>query len=255
LAAGRALNMLRPSPAYKRECFDKGLQAVGFTLVDRIDRPTPEDLLLIWNRQHAGHEMAQHFERHGARVVVAENGAICKSWIGRTWFTVTLGHAAGAGTWRDGGPDRWDSWGVDMKPFREDGSEVVIFAQRSIGEPGHASPMNWAETVQKRIGGRIRPHPGAEWRSAKPLDQELAEARCAVTWHSAAGLQSLLLGCPVFYGHPTWIGAEGGTPLENWGAEPNRSEERRLQAFRRAAWAMWTPEEIERGEPLAHLLA
>lgn len=249
----RALLLLRDGPNYRKEAFERGLKAAGFELVDRLDKPTAADIVVCWNRYGAAAEMADHVERHGGRAVIVENGWLGKAWRGLKWFTMTLGHCAGAGTWSDGGPSRWDGWGVSLAPFRAGGSEVVVLEQRGIGEPGIASPPNWTQQAARRTGGRIRTHPGKD-APALPIEQDLREARCVVTWHSAAAMQALMLGVPVFYECPSWLGREAGLPLSQWGVEPKRDEAARLTMFRRAAWCLWTLEEVESGGAIAHLV-
>ena len=62
----RALNLLRSSLHYRRDCFDQGLRKAGFKLVPAIPDPKPGDLLVIWNRYGGWHDNALHFERRAA---------------------------------------------------------------------------------------------------------------------------------------------------------------------------------------------
>lgn len=247
------MNTLRDGPNYRRQSFDCGLQANGFEVVQRLDRPGPGDVVVCWNRTNAGAEMAAHVERHGGTALIVENGFLGKTWRGDKWFTIARGHCGGAGSWPDGGPARWDRWSVEFEPWRK-GQDVVVFAQRSIGEPAYASPYGWAEQAAKKVGGRIRAHPGANV-PAVSLRDDLANARCCVTWHSAAAMQALLMGVPAYFDCPSWIGADAGLPLSQWGAEPKRNDEARLRMFRRAAWALWTEQEVRSGAAFAHILA
>lgn len=247
--------MLRPALHYRREAFNDGLRAAGFDVVEQLPKPQPGDALLIWNRYAGFHEVAHAFERAGALVLVCENGWLGKAWRGGEWFSLCRDHHAGAGRWAIGGPQRWDCWGVEMAPYRTDGDEAVIFGQRGIGEPGIASPHNWAEATRHRIGGRIRPHPGNA-APAVPLADDLRRARECATWNSAAGLHALLLGVPVWHAFPQWIGAGASRPLAEWGkADPMRHDGARLEMFRRLAWAMWTLDEIRTGGPIRRLTA
>lgn len=250
----RALNMLRPSLHYRREAFDSGLRANDFELVQRLDKPSPGDVVLIWNRAGAGAEIASHVERHGGTVLVAENGWCGKLWRGHKWFTLTLGQCGGAGIWSDDCPSRWDSWCVPLAPWRKGGGEIVVFEQRGIGAPGLASPPMWAEKAARLVGGRIRKHPGAI-APAVSLEDDLQNAWCCVTWHSAAAMAALMMGVPVFHDSPTWIGAGAARPFCNWGEAPRYDDEARLAMFRRAAWCLWSEEEIRNGEAIGHLLA
>lgn len=228
--------------------FLKGLQAAGFTLTTSC-KPKPGDVLVQWNRKHDLE--ARKFEAAGATVLIVENGLFGKVWNGLKWFSISIGHHAGAGTWKDLGPERWDSWGVDLKPWKG-GKEIVVLGQRGIGEPGVASPYYWAETVAKKLGGRVRPHPGKDAPSVS-LEADLADARACVTWNSGAALSALVLGCPVFHAFDRWIGREAAKPLSEFG-EPLKDDQKRLSMFRKMAWAMWTAEEVEAGYPFEVLL-
>ena len=249
----RALCLLRDALVYRKDAFRRGLKMACYELVDQIDKPKRDDLLVIWNRYGGYDEQAQRFERAGARVVVVENGYLGKDWLNGSWYAMALGHHAGAGTCVDGGPYRWDSLGIDLMPWRHvNDGEVVIIGQRGIGEPGIASPVGWAEKTKRKIGGRIRVHPGNKEHPI-PLEQDLAKASAVVTWASSAALWPLIWGIPVWYEMPQWIGAKACRPLSEW-PEPKRSDKDRLAMFRRLAWAQWRLTEIEDGTAFRHLL-
>jgi hypothetical protein len=247
----RALCLIRAALHYRRDAFCRGLQAAGYRLVNSLPDPKQGDVLVIWNRYGHLHAEANRFERCGARAVIAENGYFGKSWRNGTWYALAVGHHAGAGKWRVGGPERWDSWGVDLKPWRQ-GKEPLILGQRGIGEPGIASPARWAEQTQKRIGGRIRAHPG-NGAPQTPLLADLATASAVVTWASSAALIALAEGVPVFHEMPRWIGAHGSQPIASYPVAKCDDEER-LNMFRRLAWAQWEVAEIESGAAFTHLL-
>lgn len=247
----RALNLLRHSIHYRRQAFDEGLERAGFLLVKSLPDPKPGDLMLTWNRYGGFHEQATQFEKRGGTVLVTENGHLGKDWRGKEWFSLALDHHAGAGRWVDAGPARWDSWGVELKPWQDGPRDHLILGQRGIGEPGIASPPHWAEGVQHRIGGRIRAHPGLD--HSIPLADDLIGTGSVVTWNSGAALKALKLGVAVWYEFPQWIGARAARPLAEWGAEPKRDDADRLAMFRRLAWAMFTLDEIRTGEPIARL--
>jgi hypothetical protein len=245
----RAQCMIREMLHYRRDRFEAGLKAVGYSLYQRIVDPGPGDVCVVWNRYADWDAEAKRFERYGASVLVAENAYL---HLGK-WHALALGHHAGAGTWVDRGPERWDALGVDLVPWRTGGTETVILAQRSIGEPEIASPRGWEAEVQKHIGGRIRPHPHRN-PNITPLLDDLRDARCVVTWASSAALVALMVGVPVFYGMPKWIGASACRPLSEWGSEPLRDDAARLAMFRRLIWAQSTVQEIESGEAFRRLL-
>ena len=250
----RAQCMIREALHYKRGTFLEGLYAAGFSLAAAINKPQPEDVLVIWNRYGHYHEEARRFEAAGARVVVAENGYLGKNRAGGDWFAMAVGNHCGAGTWVEGGPERWDLMGVTMQPWRMDGHEVVVLGQRGIGPPGIATHQTWANHVARTIpGARVRAHPGNH-DPLVPLDRDLARAKAVVVRSSSAGLWALLWGIPAWAAVPWWIGAGACRPLSEFGQEPKRDDAARLAVFRRMAWAQWEASEIKSGQAFTHLL-
>lgn len=243
----RALNLLRDEPEFRRACFDEGLRAAGFEVVRRIDRPRPEDLCLTWNRQGSRDQEARRFQR----VLVAENAYVRV----KGWYALARDHHAGLGRWPVGGAERWASLGVELQQWRADDGEVVILGQRSMGEQHIASPRGWEELMQRRIGGRIRRHPGRKPATLIPIEQDLANARCVVTWASSAALKALTMGIPVFYGLGGWVGAGACRPVEEFSRGPLRDDGARLAMFERLAWAQSPISEIRSGEAIRRLLA
>lgn len=241
----RALNLLRPEPAFRRECFTEGLRAAGFDVVDRLAMPAPDDAIVIWNRKSSDDAEAKRF----THVLVAENAYIRV----KGWYALSLSHHGGAGAWPEGGPERWDGLGVHLHQWREGGTETVILGQRSIGELGIASPRGWEEKVRRQVGGRVRPHPGKR-EPGIPLERDLRNASAVVTWASSAALTALVLGIPVFYGLPHWIGAVAGRAISDFGQEPKRDDAARLAMFRRLAWAQSSVDEIRSGEAICRLI-
>lgn len=246
----RALCLLRDAVHYRRQAFCEGLQAAGWKLAPKLDDPGPGDCLVIWNRYGGFHEQATQFEKRGALVLVAENAYLPSSVVGKGWYSLAAGHHAGAGSWTDGGPQRWDALGIEPAPWRQGGGETLILGQRGIGEPGVGSPPQWAEKVQRRIGGRVRQHPGKA-DGLESLDRDLQRAGSVVTWASSAALLALLRGVPVWYDMPKWIGAGASRPMAEFGGEPRRDDAARLAMFRRLAWAMWRLDEIKSGKAFA----
>lgn len=249
----RALNLLRHRHGARFEAFQSGLREAGFQVVDRLAKPQPGDVAVMWNRYGGVDEQAWHFARNGADVLVVENNPLGNDWRGGHWCSLARTHVAmTGGEIRNGGAQRWDDWGIELPPFRTGGSETVILAQRGIGHSDVASPNNWAESVRKRIScGRIRAHPGMN--KATPLAEDLKNAKQVITWSSAAAVQALAMGVPVWNAHPDFVMASASQPLSDWPCQPNRSEELRLDAFRRLAWAMWELDEIKSGEAIRWL--
>jgi hypothetical protein len=191
--------------------------------------PGESDLMVTWNRIGEADRIANRFRR----VIVLENASWGKGVIEGRWLSVARDRHNTAGMFPVGGPERWDSLGVELCEWRSDG-ETVILPQRGIGSPPTAMPRGW----EAKHKGRIRRHPGT--RPAKPLKEDLSKCGRVVTWGSAAAIQALMMGIPVVSEMPNWIG------------EQDNTDEGRLAMFRRLAWAQWQYHELD--EAFARLL-
>lgn len=224
--------LLKESPHYRRDAFVAGLMAIGGRQVGARQA----DVLVIWNRYgHSAHE-ANACEARGGRVLVAENAAWGNGFLGRKWYSLARDVHNTAGKFPLGNPERWDSLGVELAPWRAPGGEVVGLLQRGIGPRGTAMPVGWIPPGCTRI----RRHPGKAERV--PLEADLARASEVRTWGSGAAIKALMLGIPVVSYMPNWVG------------EQDNTDAGRLAMFRRLAWAQWTLEDISNGLPFARLL-
>lgn len=246
-------------PPYRGELIAAGLQACGYKVSYTPDNdPRPGDVFVMWNRYGMREKIAQSYERAGGHVLVVENGYFGRDWRNEHWYAISKGHHNGGGAWREGGPERWDRFGIELQPWRTDGQEIVVLASRGFGAEAVREPKGWSQAivrdVEKRIGRRVRvrAHPGPDKGKAKPLEQDIANSYAVVTWGSTAALKALVMGIPVFHGFPKWIGAGAARPFEH--DIQDRFLGDRLPMLRRLAWAMWEKREIEKGEPFRWLL-
>ncbi|CDX26708.1 conserved hypothetical protein [Mesorhizobium plurifarium] len=252
-----ASDTLKDSPHYIRREILAGLARHGF-VVDRkpLDRPSPDDVLVIWNRSRADIFFAERYEKVGAKVIVVENGYIGKDQEARQLYAMALSFHLGAGTWVEGPTDRWNLLDIVPRPWRASGREIVVLPQRGIGTPGIAMPLSWPGDVVARLCKatdrpiRVRNHPG---KARTEPYEDLKDAWAAVTWGSGAGIKAIFAGVPVIHELPAWIGA----PAARFGLEhledPFVGD--RMPMFRRLAYAQWTIAEIKAGEPFPWLLA
>ena len=180
-------------------------------------------------------------------------------------FSLSLHDHNGAGTWNPPENDigRWESFGLEMKPWRSlpNDAYILIAGQRGIGSTLMASPPDWHDTVAKKLIHQVipiktRPHPKSRGGPlpTTTLDEDLARARAVVIWSSGVGTKALLEGIPVFYDAPHFFLAGcsnklGSTPLD----DPLYPE--RLPAFGRFAWSQWFVPEIESGKAFERLLS
>ena len=256
--------MLRESPVYRRDAFDSGLRACGY----HVERGRgaveirPSDVLVIWNRYGFWDDEAKKFEAAGATVLVAENSPLGREWRGGYWYTLCRNYHNAIGHFPVGGPERWDSWDVELAPWRESGDHILVLPQRGFGAGPYKQPDDWTQRIlgwlRKRTDRpvRVRQHPGTA--DPRPVDHgllaDLAGAHCVVTWGSGAALKAMLHGWPCFHGCPKWIGIPASTELGTGSLESPNSDNR-LPMFRQLAWCMWSLPEIERGEPFKWLPA
>jgi len=230
------------------ELFAAGLKRGGFEIC-RGENFRPGDVLVTWNRMARVRPQCLRAEQAGARVLVVENG-----YTGSPdkLFAIALDHHAGAGTWHVGTEPRWQKQGIEPQPWRQDGEHVLVLAQRGIGEPGIAMPRGWPEEAARRLKRmtrrpvRVRSHPGRE-TNPTPLEDDLRNAWCTVTWGSGAGVKALVAGVPVFHALPAWIGRPAARPFGDDIEDPYLGP--RETMLQRLSWSQWSRNEIEAGEP------
>ena len=250
----RAAVMLRPGQTYRREAFEQGLRELGYRIEAKYRTdPQPGDLVVLWNISRPFEPVAHRYEARGARVVVAENGYLPIG--GEKSFALALRRHNGAGEWFPGPEPRHET---ETAPWRTGGRRVVILAQRGIGPVGVAQPRSWLTYARDELQARqdlpvaIRRHPGLVSGSQPTLEQDLRDARFAVTWASGAGVKAICAGVPVFYDFAKWIGSPGARPFDHDLDDPYLGD--RTEMLTRLSWAQWRLEEIQSGEAFAHLL-
>jgi hypothetical protein len=257
----RAYCDIREKPEYRAEAFISGLKANGFHVLHRqlpAEPPKPGDVLVIWNRYSVQEQTADTWEKQGGTVLVAENGYCGRDANGHQLYALAVHGHNGSGTWRAGGPERWERLGLELKPWRARGEHVLVCPNRHFGMKDLAMPVGWEQETVKRLRQhtkrpvRVRPHPQNS-APAVPLAAELERCHAVVVWASSAGVHALLAGVPVIALSKWWICKAAASPDVSTVEAPPPPERRPV--FERLAWAQWTVEEIARGEPFAHLLS
>lgn len=256
----RAWCDIREQPHYRADAFQAGLRAQGFQVLMRqlpSEPPGPQDVLVIWNRYSDKELTADRWEAQGGTVLVCENGYVGRDGQGRQYYAIARHGHNGSGTWPDGGPERWGGLGLELRPWREHGEHLLVCPNRHFGMKGFAMPQDWEPAALKTLRAatkrpiRVRPHPNGG-TPVRALAEDLAGAWAVVIWASSCGVHALLAGIPVICTAPWWICRSAAVARL---AELEAPLPDRRPAFERLAWAQWTLEEIERGEPFAHLLS
>lgn len=257
----RAVCLIRPHPCYRREAFLEGLRASGYKFTEQCHDPVPGDVIVIWNRYGEYETIANRWEAKGASVIVAENGYIGVDKDGIQYYALALSGHNGSGIWphsraANPPPDRWESLGINIKPWRTNPEHILICSQRSIGSRIMASPYGWSQLTYMHIRDQIpestrvfiREHPGQE-KPRTLLTEDLRNAQCCVIWSSGCGVLALVDGIPVFYTAPFWICSEAAKRLNKGIDEPLMDDGLRYQALTRMAFAQWSIDEIRSGLP------
>lgn len=248
--------MIRPGLHYRRELFEEGLKAHGYQVTYQSIDPTPDDVLIIWNRPTNHFNLtAEKFEAVGARVIVAENGYLGKEWNGGDWYALSLSQHNGGGWWPYKDSPRFvPRFHIDFNSCRARPEEAYLLglAQRGIGYPGVAMPRDWAS---RREGFppcyKMRPHRG---KANPPLEPDLKGAHAVFTWGSGAALKAIQMGIPCVHYYRDWIGAPASTYYKDvldWEYIPWKNPQ---HMFNRLSWAMWSGPEIAYGLPFEYLL-
>lgn len=243
----------------RHDAIEAGLEAAGWRIKRGYEPPrSPDDVLVTWTVHRGAKEnSARAFEAAGGRVVVCEEPYF-REIRGERHFAMALHDHNGAGRWRCGGPERWESFGILLKPWQCHGEHILVREQRGIGSERMASPPLWHDHAIARLRDlskrpvMLRRHPKNAPKQP-PLAEALKGVHAVVTWASSIAAQALVLGVPVFYEAPRIICASAcirGLAKIEVPAKPDR-----LPALERLAWAQWSLREIARGDPFQFLLA
>lgn len=238
---------------HKADLLREGFVSAGYAFTDKNNSPAPDDVLVAWNRKPQNKERIKFYEKAGAKVVIAENGYIGKDDHGNKLLALAQNKHLGLGKWFVGEEPRYLQQNFMILPWKEPGKNIVLLAQRGIG---NAKKLHWYNQLAHEIRQQtkrkviVRPHPG---KNPTPLAPVLDNAHCVVTWSSAAALHALAYGVPSFHLLEGWIGELasrfGLDELEN----PLRGD--RIPMFHRIGWAQWSADEIRSGEAIKKVMS
>lgn len=244
--------LLKPQPHYKRDAFEAGLRAAGWTVTAQ-PKPASGDALVIWNRYHVNDDIAAMYEAAGGHVLVAENGYFGRDEPGGPWYAISKNqhHHGGAAV-----PEISPIKG--LKSWRNEGDHILICAQRGFGSKVMGC-AGWADKTAAELRKRtkrpvrLRIHPGNHAPKV-PLADDLAGCHAVVLWSSNSGIEALMQGVPVFYGAPRWIAEKAALPLVGADLEQPFMGDR-TAGLSHAAANQYSVEEIASGEPFRRLLS
>lgn len=169
------------------------------------------------------------------------------------FFRVTRGAFQHDGN-GDAGPERFERFGIEVKPWRNGGRHVLVTTQSDLWHRQWCgmSQEQWAEMVVAEIRRHTdRPvdvchKPSPCYGAHDPsFESRLDDAWAVVTHSSSTGVKALLEGVPVFSLAPSCLSVMGSADLAEIEA-PRRPDGREQWAWNLAA-NQWTLAEIEDG--------
>jgi len=185
-----------------------------------------ENLTIItWNHYGMAKRVSDKCEAAGGAHIAMENGYFLRS---KGFYVMARDGFNGRESRRpdDTSTKRWESLDIELKPWKKNGSHVLVCGQRGGNYSDMSMPVEWPERVMCRLREFTdrpifyRPHPHRErlpntWvensylvQNDVPLQTHLANAHAVVTWTSNAATDALIDGVPVFYSGPTIAAAE-----------------------------------------------
>ncbi len=247
-------------PPYHGDKIASGLRRMGYriTLLPEQE-PKPGDLMVIWNRYPRDETYTRRYESKGGIIIVVENGYFGRNFCGTEWYALALSQHNGCGHMPPGSEKRWKRLGIELKPWKTDGKEIILLGTRGMGSNITREPNGWLYRIehmlrrQQKRQVRRRQHPGPQWVIPEiSLEEDLENAWAAITWGSSAGLKALAMGIPVFHGLSGWIGKSAARPMQN--DVETRFLGDRKPMFEQVASAMWSIDELESGKAFRCLL-
>lgn len=252
-------------PSKPGEAFVSGLEACGYRVC--VD-PARCDMLITWTPwpDTDRYVLERQFVAAGRSVIYVENG-----WLtpiqDRNYFQIAFGGWNGSGIFPEwNGADRWDSWNVELLPwketFRHEGApgETVMVAPQRTKPPGggksdgkggdhRAQPLWWEEVICGYLDARKISYSVRLRESKVPLEEALDKSWCVMTWNSTLAMKAVIRGIPVRYFGPNIM----APTLCTRGLQTIKLRDR-LPVLRKLAGAQFTAGEIAEGWPLRRLI-
>lgn len=212
-------------------------------------------------------EIIRKQEKHGGRVIVLETGYVDRGDGPNNYYAAGWDGLNGRADFRNvgSGPERWELLGRPLRPWREGGDLIVVCGQVPWDAAcQHHDHLGWCQATVARLARGVypvvfRPHPlapGVNYGvrceiSTRPLEEDLAEARCVVTFNSNCAVDAVIAGVPaISMDVGSMAYAVTGHDLDYVN---------NITTYDRTAWAnslaytQWTIEEMRRGLSWGHL--
>ena len=237
----------------------------------------PADLTVIFGvykskipKSHARGKVFQRQRENNLDVVVLETGYVNRGDGENHHYAVGFNGLNGRADFRNKNmPDeRWrmlEQLGATLRPYSR-GENVILCGQvpwdASVDMHDHVKWLKQTSSQLQKVTDRkiiFRPHPKAPLPSLygcelsqKPLEEDLKNAHCVVTWNSNSGVEAALYGKPIFAfdeGAMAWELANRSLLDIDAPKYPERK-----QWANNLAYCQWNLEEIRNGDAWRHLL-
>lgn len=109
--------------------------------------------------------------------------------------------------------DRWSSAKIELRPWAKNGKHVVLAVPSETYSKFH-NLENWTDKMLDALS-RVtdRKVLARHKESKRPLQEDLKDAHCLITHGSIAGVEAVILGCPVFTDFTSAAALMGQTDL------------------------------------------
>ena len=205
-------------------------------------------------------------EEAGKQVIVLEKGYVKRD----EYYAAGFGGLNGRADFRNEHmpPDRWEQLGVNLEPWQHnpEGHVIVCGQVPTDASVQHININEWcaeminAITVTYFMDAIYRPHPLAydrvpklegAFNSHRPFETDLKNARAVMTFNSNAAVEAAIAGIPVF----AFDTGSMAMPIANQRLSLIRQPQTpvREQWASDLAYAQWTRNEMEEGNPWLHL--
>lgn len=255
--------------------FRNGLDALGF---HHASHDIDADVGVIWSVLWAGtmrhnRSVWQHFRQHNKPVIVIEVGMLRR---GQTWKLAVNGTGSEAYFGEGLDLDRANTMGINLSPWKQTGSRIIVCAQRIESlQWGTQPPLeHWLAEIRDRLRLYtqrplvLRTHPRQSLVSVSGFDIEkprpmpgtyddfdfretLNDAWAVINHNSGPGSQAVIAGIPSFV-DPSSLAA----PVANLSLSDieNPSMPDRSEWFTQLVHTEWTAQEIASGWPIQRLI-
>lgn len=238
-----------------REALIRGLEKIGHKV---CGDPQECHLLLTWTPWENSDRavLKQDFEKAGRPVICIENG-----WLspidGRRYWQIAFGGWNGTGifpAWK--GPDRWDSWGIELLPWKTSfqaggapGESVMVAPQAIALADPRSMPIWWTEVICGFLDSQEISYTVRKKSSPVPLEEALDQSWLVCTWNSSLATKAVIRGVPVrFFGPQIMV-----SKLCTRGLGEIKLRDR-LPVLRKLAGSQFSAQELANGWPLDRLI-